>query len=416
MRIGDVPFSAGAEREERFHPGRGVDDPVFHHRRGDDAVGAVVLRVQTAGAPPLPAGIEIVPGHDIAAGDHELEAPPYVVHEGSRIGIGRFPDRLRGPLHPPDGFARSGVNPKNVGRIVGLHSVEHLHVDAVLEQERAARVAPVEAEVAVVRRDVAGPEFGSVEVEGLEDPGAGEDEDVLPVGDRRGRGHVLLPPAHVPVAQVTDPADRTVVPIERPELDMPRVGDVSAARDGPSAAPPAVTLRRVRRNAGGVGGDGDVQKDGVPGNDRGRPAPGGQLDLPHDTVFGVPFDRESDLVADSVVRRATPVRPVLAVNDPRRQQPDSQQADSQQDRQKVRKRAAHGGTSEGPEYCRRRRRGAPRPQAATGRSRRAGRSPESPARRHSPPERPSRSGPRYSARGVRSHARRAPRRFRLLPK
>ena len=114
--------------------------------------------------------------------------------------------RVGRPLDAPHGLAGHRVDLQDVRRVVGVHPVQHLHVQRVAVQQRRRGVAELDAERAVVLLDVARPEFLAGEVEGLEDAGAGHHPDVLAVGDRRRRRHVLL--VADPVARPTAAASR----------------------------------------------------------------------------------------------------------------------------------------------------------------------------------------------------------------
>ena len=80
------------------------------------------------------------------------------------------------------------------------------------------RVAPVEAEAAVVLLDVARPDLLAAEVERLEDAGAGHHPDVPAVGDRRRRRHVLLALLVVAAAERALPDGCAFGAIHRPEV------------------------------------------------------------------------------------------------------------------------------------------------------------------------------------------------------
>ena len=72
VRLGNVAAAAGAKRDQRLHARGRVDHVVIHHRRRDDAVGRIVVRIESGGAPQFLAGGRIVAGDAIAAGDHDL--------------------------------------------------------------------------------------------------------------------------------------------------------------------------------------------------------------------------------------------------------------------------------------------------------------------------------------------------------
>ena len=110
---------------------------------------------------------------------------------------------------------------QDVGRIVGLHAVQHLHVERAAREQRRRGVAPVQAELAVVLLDVARPELLAAEVERLEHADAGHHPDGLAVGDRRRRRHVLLALHVVAVGERALPDDAPVPAIDRPQLETP---------------------------------------------------------------------------------------------------------------------------------------------------------------------------------------------------
>ena len=226
MRGGDVAPAAGPEGEEGADPGRRVDHPAVDDRRRDDAVGAVVARVEAVGAPQLAPRGEVVPGHDVAAGDHDL-ARPVVLEQGRRgVRVGRLAAGVGGPLDPPDRLAGVPVDAQDVRRVVGAHAVDDLDEERVVDQEGRRRVAPVQPEPAVRRLDVALPERVAVEVEGGQPARPRHHVDVLAVGHRRRRRHVLLAQPPVAVAQVAHPERPAPVPVEAPQADVLAVGDV----------------------------------------------------------------------------------------------------------------------------------------------------------------------------------------------
>ena len=69
--------------------------------------------------------------------------------------------------------------------------------------------------------------FVAVEIEGLEDAGAGHHPDVFAVGDRRRRGHVLFALVVIAVAQEFLPCDRLgPLPVDAPQIQIAALGDV----------------------------------------------------------------------------------------------------------------------------------------------------------------------------------------------
>jgi hypothetical protein len=284
MRLRHVAAAARLDRHERLHPRRRVDDTVGDHRRGDDAIVGVVLRIQTAETPQFLSGRGIVSRDDVAADGHDLVRAADFDERRSPVRIGGLANRLRRPLGSPDRLAARLVDAQKVRRIVGLHAVQHLHEQRVAVQERRRGVAPVEPERAVVLLDVAGPEFLPTEIERLEDPRPSHHPDVLPVGDRRGGRHVLLALPVVAAAHRPLPHDFPRLAVDRPELELTRV----------------VCGRHVEENTL------------APDNRRRSAARRGRK-LPRDTLGDGPLERKTALGADPVGLRSAPLRPVLGV-------------------------------------------------------------------------------------------------------
>ena len=192
----------------------------------------------------------------------------------SAMALGRpllLPDRLSGRL----------VDAQQVAGIVGLHAVQHLHVQRVAQQQRRAGVSPVEPELPVVLLDVARPALLAVEREALERARPGHHPDRGAIGHRRGRRHVLL--AHVVVAAAEQllPAHGAGIAIERPQIE--------------------------------AAGLGDVQEDVILPDDRRRAAAHRHRRLPGDVLGRRPFRRQAGLLAGAIKLRAAPLRPVVGV-------------------------------------------------------------------------------------------------------
>ena len=189
--------------------------------------------------------------YDIAAGDDQFGAAIRFDPGGRRVGVGRFTHRSSRPLDAPQRLAAGLVNLQQVRRIVRFHAVQHLHVERVAAEQRRRGVAPVETELAVLGLQVARPDFLAGEIKRLEDAEPGHDPHVLAIGHRRRRRHVLLALHVIGVGELPLPADGLLVAIDRPQLEH-----------------------------AGVGGGGDIQEDRVAPDDRGRPAIGRQRQLP----------------------------------------------------------------------------------------------------------------------------------------
>ena len=171
-------------------------------------------------------------------------------------------------------------------------------------QERRRGVAPVQTERAVVLLDVTHPELGALEVERLEDAGAGHHPHRRAVGDRRRRRHVLLALLVVAAAERPLPERLALLAIDRPELE------VAALHRG-----------------------GDIEEDVIVPDDRRCAAAARHRQLPGDVLFRRPLDRQPLLAADAVGERAAPRRPVLG----RRQGRDKRQAaDAQEGKEPLR--------------------------------------------------------------------------------
>ena len=185
------------------------------------------------------------------------------------------------PLLLPHRLSGRLVDAQQVAGVVGLHAVQHLHVQRVAQQQRRAGVAPVEPELPVVLLDVARPPLLAVEREALERARACHHPDRGAIGHRRGRRHVLL--AHVVVAAAEQllPANRAGVAIERPQIE--------------------------------AAGLGDVQEDVILPDDRRRAAAHRQRRLPGDVLGRRPFRRQAGVLAGAIELRAAPLRPVVGV-------------------------------------------------------------------------------------------------------
>ena len=159
--------------------------------------------------------------------------------------------------------------------------MQHLHDEAVLEQQGRGGVAPVQTEAAVVLLDIALPELIALEVERLQNSGAGHHPDRLAVGHRRGRRHVLLALHVVPAAQEFLPQDRALLFVDGPEVQVAAIGF------------------------------GDVKENRIAPDDRGCAAQIRQRKLPGDILVGIPAHGKVLLMAHAVEIRTAPLRPVL---------------------------------------------------------------------------------------------------------
>ena len=161
-----------------------------------------------------------------------------------RVRVGRLRHGVSRPLDPPSGLARQFVDRQHVGRIVGLHAVQDFDVEMVFVEERRRRVAPVQAERAVVLLNVARPDLLAAEVERLEDARAGHHPDVRAIGDRRRRRHVLLAYLGVAGAEMGLPALGARVSIDAHEVQLGAVGHV---QEDPVAPDDGRRSRQVRQ-------------------------------------------------------------------------------------------------------------------------------------------------------------------------
>ena len=149
-------------------------------------------------------------------------------------------------------------------------------------QQRRRGVAPVQAEPAVVLLDVAHPQLGALEVECLEDAGAGHHPDADPVGHRRGGRHVLLALHVVAAADRPLPGHRAGVAIDAPQLEL--------------------AVGRVH---------GDVEEDGVVPDDWRGAAAARHGELPGDVLGLGPGGGQAALAADAIQLWSAPLRPVI---------------------------------------------------------------------------------------------------------
>src|SRR5207245_9907400 len=99
-------------------------------------------------------------------------------------------------------------------------------------------VAPVQPESAIVLLNVARPELSAAEVERLQDPGAGHHPDVLPVGDRRRRRHVLLPLLMIAAAERPFPDHVAGSAIDSPEKQVVAAATLEIGGHGQKNVPP----------------------------------------------------------------------------------------------------------------------------------------------------------------------------------
>ena len=196
-----------------------------------------------------------------------------------RVRVWRFESRTRHPQHTPDRLAGRLVDAQQVGRIVGVHPMQHLHVQRILEQQRRRGISPLQTESAVVGLDIATPELLTRKVERLQHAGAGHDPDRFAVGHRRRRRHLLLHHAAVAVAERPFPSNGAVRSIHGPE-------------------------RETRSFS-------DVEEHVIAPDDRRRSGALGHRELPGDVLRRGPADRQILLCAVAVEHRAAPLRPVF---------------------------------------------------------------------------------------------------------
>ena len=191
----------------------------MNDRRRDDAVAAVVVGVEAVRPPQLAAGRRIVAGDDVAAGDRRSRwrrrsaaAPASCTRRATRMRarVGRSTRHIVRPSRLADA--------QQIGRIVGRHAVQHLHVERVLEQQRRRAVAPVQPEAAVVLLDVARPDLPAVEVERLEDARCrSSPRRCVPSVTGDGDDMFCFMHPDVAAAEALLPAHRAVGPVEAPE-------------------------------------------------------------------------------------------------------------------------------------------------------------------------------------------------------
>src|SRR5439155_9172371 len=125
--------------------------------------------------------------------------------------------------------------------------------------------------------NVARPELLAAEVERLQDPGAGHYPDVLPVGDRRRRRHVLLPLLMIAAAERPLPDHGASVAIDAPEKQIVAAGHLEIV--------------------------GDVEKNFLAPDDGCRAGPGRHGELPRNVLSLRPAGRQVLLAAHAVERR-----------------------------------------------------------------------------------------------------------------
>ena len=199
-------------------------------------------------------------GYTIAAGDHYLDILTVLEQRRSCVGVGRFSDCLRRPLDLPNCLTGLLVDAHHIRRIVCPHTVKHLNEQRVFKQERRRCISPVETELAIILLHIARPQLCAAEVERLEDAGTGHHPDVLAIGDRRRRGHVLLTHFDVAGAEMLLPDKLALCSVDTPQIQV-------------------VPLR-------------DVQKDAFAPDDWRSTGPARHSELPGDVLFSAPSSRE----------------------------------------------------------------------------------------------------------------------------
>src|SRR2546423_1792214 len=115
-----------------------------------------------------------------------------------------------------------------------MHSVQYPHIERVFEQEWRRRVPPVQSKFSVIFLNVASPKFVAAIIEAFQDACAGENPHALAVGDRGGRGHVLLTHLDIAATERTLPQDFRSASIDAPEGKFVAVSDVEENQLAPN--------------------------------------------------------------------------------------------------------------------------------------------------------------------------------------
>ena len=102
--------------------------------------------------------------------------------------------------------------------------MQNLDEEVALVKQRRGGVAVVQSEISVVLLYVARPQKLSLEGESIEHAGPGHHKNRFAVGDRGGRGHVLLAHFDVPLSQASLPPQVTPFAVDAPQV---KVGAVS---------------------------------------------------------------------------------------------------------------------------------------------------------------------------------------------
>ena len=180
VRLRDVAAAAGLQRQHRPLSRRRDDQIAVHHRRGDDAVVAVVVGIEAVRAPELLPGCRVVAGHDVAAGDDDLGRRAVAQQRRRRVRVGRFHPRLRRPLDAPHASCRS---PCRCAAGTTDRPSSSRAAPARRARRRAAAATtriPSSGRSARSPSGCRAPKLLAREIERLEDAGAGHHPDVRP--------------------------------------------------------------------------------------------------------------------------------------------------------------------------------------------------------------------------------------------
>src|SRR2546428_7571786 len=105
MRFRDVAAATGLQSEQRPYFRWRINNVVKDHRRGDGAMGRIVVGIKTVGAPQFLPGSRIVSCYAVASSDHNLGGFALTEQPGRGIRIRGFTHSIGWSLDLPKRLA-----------------------------------------------------------------------------------------------------------------------------------------------------------------------------------------------------------------------------------------------------------------------------------------------------------------------
>ena len=124
-----------------------------------------MARIQSAAPPKLLSRRQVMARQIVSSRDDQLLASVNFRQYRRRVGVRRLSGRVGRPLDFPQRLARRTLGGQDVGRIVGVHAVQHLNKELSVVQQGRGGIAPVQPELSIVLLQIPLPDLFPAEIE-----------------------------------------------------------------------------------------------------------------------------------------------------------------------------------------------------------------------------------------------------------